>query len=321
VSFTKRKEAPRNASAEAVRALAALVRSGLPLRQAVTIWHRDAPAPLVPALRVAARRVSLGEAPERTLGRLDAVLGPDAHSLAVTFSLHGGTGADLTAMLDRLAATIDQRCDAIAAGRAAAAGALLSARVVAGLPLLLMAASPMAGAPLFDVVGVIMLIAGGGFAVGGLVWMSRLVPRPPEGDDVATMASGLAAAALLGGAPIHRVMNATAKVVTGPGAEELARVRRQVALGATWHEALGRSPDEGLAAMGAVIQRAVELGVPTAGALNSFAHSRRATALREFEAATRRAPVVMAAPLSLCILPAYALLGLGPYVRSLSFGG
>ena len=320
MNLTVRKEVGGDPSAEAVRALAGLVRSGLPPRLAVTIWHQDTPVSLAPALRVAARRITLGEAPERTLRRLAAVLGGDALSLAAMFSLHASTGANLPAMLDRLAVTIDQRSAWIEAGRAAAAGALLSARVVAGLPLLLIAASLMSGATLFDAPGILMLVSGAGFAVCGLVWMSRLVPQPPGGEDIATVTADLAAAALLGGAPIHRVMSAVAEVVTGPGADELARVRRRVAMGATWQDALGRSPDEGLAAIGAVIKRAVELGVPTAGALSWFACSRRDAALRKFEAATRRAPVLMAAPLSLCILPAYILLGLGPYVRSLSFG-
>jgi tight adherence protein B len=236
------------------------------------------------------------------------------------FALHSAVGADLPAMLDRLATTIEQRDAALEAGAAAGAGAVLSARVVAGLPFLLIPLSPMSGGPLFDFAGIAMLVIGAAMAIAGLLWMRKLIPRPPECEDAATMTAGLAAAALAGGAPIQRVLEAVADLLGGP-AEELNRVRRRVVLGASWSDALERSDDDGLAALGGVVRRALELGVPVADALEGFAASRRGEVVREFEAATRRAPVVMAAPLSLCILPSYALLGLGPYVRSLSFGG
>lgn len=308
-------------AAEAIRALAALIRSGVSEREAVARWHLDAPPVLQSDLRAAARRVALGDAPERAIAALDGTLGRDASSAAAMFSLSSAIGGDLPAMLDRLAATIEERAAAVRAGRAAAAGAVLSARVVAGLPLLLLAMSPIAGAPLFDPVGIAMLAAGSGFAVAGLVWMSRLVPRPLSHDDIATTTADLAGSALIGGSSVRLVLDAVTQVVRGPGAEELERVRRRVVLGISWHEALERSTDEGLCALGRVTKRALELGEPVSQALCEFASSRRAAALRDFEAATRRAPVFMAAPLSLCILPAYALLGLGPYVRSLSFGG
>jgi tight adherence protein B len=304
-----------------VRILAALMRSGAPARVALIEWHRDAPPPVRDALRVAGRRVSLGDDPHRALATLDDVLGTQAHSLVAMFALHAAVGADLPAMLDRLADTIDRHGAALEAGVAASAGAVLSARVVAGLPLLMIPLSPMSGGPLFDPAGVAMLVAGAALTVAGLVWMRRLIPRPPAGEDAATMTADLAAAALAGGAPIRRVLEAVAEVLPGPLSEDLNRARRRVALGASWHDALERSGDDGLCALGGVVGRALELGVPVADVLEGFAASRRAEAVRAFEAATRRAPVVMAAPLSLCILPAYALLGLGPYIRSLSFGG
>ena len=263
----------------------------------------------------------MGDDPPRALAWLEDVLGPEARSLAAMFALHAAVGADLPAMLDRLAHTIDDHASALDAGIAASAGAVLSARVVAGLPLLMILLSPMSGGPLFDPTGIAMLVAGATLAIAGLVWMKRLIPRPPSGGDAATMTADLAAAALAGGAPIRRVLEAVAEVLPSPLSEDLNRARRRVALGATWHAALERSGDEGLVALGGGVARALELGGPVADALEGFAASRRAEAMRAFEAATRRAPVLMAAPLSLCILPAYALLGLGPYVRSLSFGG
>ena len=304
-----------------MRVLAALVRSGVPARAALVEWHREAPSSVRNVLRSTGRRVTLGDDPQRALFRLEDVLGPEARSLAAMFALHASVGADLPTMLDRLAGAIEEHAAAREAGAAASAGAMLSARVVAGLPLLMILLSPMSGGPLFDPAGIAMLAAGAALAVAGLVWMRKLIPRPPDGDDTATRTAGLAAAALAGGAPIRRVLEAVADVLPGPLSEELNRARRRVTLGASWPSALERSDDDGLAALGSVIRRALELGVPVAGALEGFAASRRAEMARSFEAATRRAPVVMAAPLSLCILPAYALLGLGPYVRSLSFGG
>jgi tight adherence protein B len=308
-------------AAEAVRVLAAIIRSGVPARAALIAWPREAPPPVPPGLHTVARRVALGDEPGRALCTLHEALGPDAPSLAAMVSLHRSVGADLPAMLDRLADTIEQRAASLGAGEAAAAGAVLSGRVVAALPILLICLSPMSGAPLVDAIGMVMLGVGVALAVAGFLWMRKLIPRPPESEDAATLAASLIAAALAGGCPIARVLGAVADVAPEPAARDLLRVRRRVILGASWHGAMERSDDDGLVALGRVVKRALELGVPVADALDGFAAARRAAAMRAFEVATRRAPVVMAAPLSLCILPAYALLGLGPYVRSLSVGG
>jgi pilus assembly protein TadC len=62
---------------------------------------------------------------------------------------------------------------------------------------------------------------------------------------------------------------------------------------------------------------ATELGIPLSDSLSSLAQVRRAEAASDFEARLRRAPVMMAIPLSLCLLPSFFLIGFAPLLGSL----
>jgi pilus assembly protein TadC len=103
-----------------------------------------------------------------------------------------------------------------------------------------------------------------------------------------------------------------------PWGEGLARARRLAALGASWPEALRRA-DDGFGDLAAVIERATSSGSPVAAPLRSLAASRRLQAERSFEARLRRAPVVMVMPLTLCVLPSFAVLGLAPFLRGVAY--
>jgi hypothetical protein len=52
-----------------------------------------------------------------------------------------------------------------------------------------------------------------------------------------------------------------------------------------------------------------------------FAARRRAARSRDFDAAMRRAPVLMVVPLVICVLPSFLLLGVAPFLRGLSLSG
>jgi pilus assembly protein TadC len=99
------------------------------------------------------------------------------------------------------------------------------------------------------------------------------------------------------------------------------RERRLVRLGSSWTGALERSEDTGLAALAATIERAERTGTPIAAALVGFAKRRRQRLHLEFEAATKKAPVVMVVPLVLCVLPSFCLLALAPFLRGLALSG
>lgn len=296
-----------------LRRLAGCLRAGSAPRAALIRLHAEAAGPTRVPLARLARRLRLGEPAGRALTGLAAEL-PEARALVTVWSVHTRLGGDLPAIVDHLAATAERRAAEAAGGRAAAAGALLSGRLVCALPLVLVVLAPAARAPLFDVTGMAMLAAGVGLITAGMMWIDRLVPRPPAGDDLPAFVAEVLAAALEGGAPLGFVLGAVAATIPGPVFEP---VRRRVRLGASWPSALAASGDRSVAALGQCIEGALDLGTPIARTLAAFAADRRAAGRRRFEAALKRAPVLMVMPLSFCVLPAYALLGLGPYLRSL----
>jgi Flp pilus assembly protein TadB len=306
--------------AEALRALAGLLRAGMGPHAALREWHEDSPPAFRPDLLRMARRISLGRRPVDAVADLGRVLGDDAAGVAAVFAVHTELGGDVARVLDRLAAAIGRRASSGRAGRAASAGALLSGRLVAGLPLLLVPLAPLAEAPLLDALGMTMLMTGTALAVFGMWWIGRLIPRPPSADDPAALIADTVAAALRAGVPLGTALVSAAN---GPAAHlsaSLGRARRLVVLGAPWPEALSHSGDEVLAGIAAAVARAYRLGAPVADALEMHADFSREAAIHRFEESLRRAPVLMVLPLSFCVLPAYVVLGLGPYLRTMATG-
>ena len=305
--------------AEALRSLAALLRAGLGAHGALCEWRNDAPLVFRSELTRLARRLTLGRRPPECLADLHAVLGGDAHAVAAIFASHTELGGDAARVLDRLAGAIDRRAAAVRAARAAAAGALLSGRIVAGLPLLLLLLAPLSKAPLLDALGIAMMVVGTALAAAGMWWIGRLVPRPPSAEDPAALISDSVAAALRAGASLEAALESASLGPSADPAASLRRARRAVILGASWPDAL-RSGDRILAGMAVAVGRAYRLGTPVAEALELHADRCREVAIQRFEAALRRAPVLMVLPLSFCVLPAYAVLGLGPHLRTLASG-
>jgi Flp pilus assembly protein TadB len=306
--------------AEALRALAALLRAGLGPLAALREWYRDAPPNCRHSLLRMTRRISLGCPPAAALTGLREALGDDAAAVSAAITLHIELGGDVARVLERLAAAIDRRDASLRAGRAASAGALLSGRVVAGLPLLLVPLAPLADAPLVDALGLAMLISGAALAVMGIWWIGRLVPRPPASDDPEAIVADSIAAAARAGIPPSGAIEAAARGPVAHLAPALRKAQRLVILGAAWHEALVLSGDEALASIAGAVGRADRLGTPVADALESHADRCREIGIHRFEESLRRAPVLMVLPLSFCVLPAYAILGLGPYIRTMATG-
>ncbi|HEX6262355.1 MAG TPA: type II secretion system F family protein [Actinomycetota bacterium] len=104
--------------------------------------------------------------------------------------------------------------------------------------------------------------------------------------------------------------------VAEPLREALVRIRREVALGASWPSSLdhlGRRlalPD--LGRLASTLDRSSRLGAPAADPIRSLARDVRAERYAEVEARARRAPVTMLFPLVLCILPAFVLAAVLP---------
>lgn len=301
------------ARAEALRALAAVLRTGVNPRAAIVGWHRDAAEEVRPSLARLGRRLRLGEETERALTTVWWGMGPsDDSPLAAAFALHARLGGDLAATVDGVAAGLEARRAATEDGNSAGAGARLSARLIAGLPLAFLPLLPLQRAPLFDAAGLALFVVGAALAGAGMAWIARLVPRPPANDPAAD-AADLLAATLRGGAGLTQALDVVAEVTPA-----LAQARRMSRLGLRWSDALRRSEEEGPASLGATIDVAQREGVPLAGALEALAARRRADRARAHRTRLLRAPVLMVLPVVLCVLPSFLLLAVVPFIRGVS---
>lgn len=303
------------APSAALRSLAGLVRAGLPFVAAVRAWPDESPETLRPVLSAVAARVRLGDAPEEALAALGPSLGGDAATLAAIARLHAVSGCDAARLLEAAARAAERRAFLATTASGATAGAKLSGRIVAGLPLLFLPLVPAVGVSLFDRRGSLLLLAGVSLLLTGGWWIARLLPRPPEPDGVAWLAA-FVAAGFEAGVAVHDAIRVCSQTIPSLGAD-LAACARRVRLGASWSSALELSPDDGLRAVGAVFGRAERMGIPIAQSLDAFAARRSEEAEAAFDKAARRAPVLMVLPLTICILPAYVVLAVGPLLRGI----
>ncbi|MGH2701028.1 MAG: type II secretion system F family protein [Actinomycetota bacterium] len=304
--------------AAALRALSALLRAGLSPREALEVWHEDAPESLRCDLRRLARRLALGEPAPDALAVLESKLGPDAHSLQVTYAVAHILGGDLAHMVDDLAVTIERRRNALQTTLAAVAGMTLSARIVACLPLLCIPLMPASGASLLDGAGVLLIVLGVSLTLAGLRWMRYLTPKPPDAEDGVSAVARALARALGGGAGLHAALEVAAQHPPAAVAHELSYARRLTRLGLAWPPALERTGNAGLAGMSIALERAARKGLPAAEALDVFALQRDLQTMRALDHSVRRAPILMAVPLVVCVLPAFLLLGVVPFLRGLA---
>lgn len=302
--------------AGALHALSGLVRAGFPLRSSLVEWHRHAPPATSRLLESAARRLQLGYALDVALGPALTAFGAHGDLVLAVLMLHARHGGDVAGMLDACADACVRDVALGESASAAASGAVLSARLVAGLPLFFLPLS-LSTTTLLDPLGVGLVGTGAALGSVGFVWMNRLVPRAPRRDDVAWIAR-MCACVLRGGGNLTAALDAAADHAPVPIRERLEAARRLHGLGLAWEDALRSVDGEGLADVADVLTRGRRLGVPVVDALEGFAEGRHAAARREFEAVLRRAPVKMVLPLTTCILPSFAVLGIGPLLRALA---
>jgi tight adherence protein B len=133
---TRRKEALESDLAGVVAAIAAAMRSGRSLKQAIAHAAGEAEAPLGPALMAMADRSDLGVPFEVSLDRLVEEL-PSADVRLVTgvLRIHRRTGGALPGVLDQVAKTLRERRAAAREIRSLTAQARLSAVILGLLPI------------------------------------------------------------------------------------------------------------------------------------------------------------------------------------------
>jgi len=175
----------------------------------------------------------------------------------------------------------------------------------------------------------LLLVGGVAGALGGvvtLVVVHRLLgAREPAGvrrrreqvtRDLPQVVDLLAVTLSSGASPTH-ALTTVANAVVGPIVTDLRAAERSLALGrdpaTVWREVAARP---GLAALGRAIARAVETGASVSESLHRLAEDLHTTARLEAESKARAVGVRAAAPLGLCMLPAFVLTGVVPLVAS-----
>ena len=304
--------------AAALRSLAALLRAGVTPRDALIVWHEDAPHDLRPILQRMSRRLALGESTSGAITMLSSDFGSDGRCLQVLYGMAGRLGGDLPRSVDGLARAIDNRRAAWQNTLAAVAGMNLSGRIIAGVPLLCLPLLPASDVPLLDPTGLFFVNLGVALAVLGMRWMKHLTPRPPETEDGACTVARAAAVALGGGASLSTTMEAIALHAPDDVRTDLEHAHKLNRLGLSWPEGLRRTAHPGLTRMSVTLDRAARNGLPAAAGLEAFAAQRDAEAARELDRTIRRAPILMAVPLVACVLPSFLLLGVVPFMRGLT---
>jgi tight adherence protein B len=134
--MARRAEMMEEQLGQAVSVIAAGLRTGLSLLQAISLSADEVGAPLGATLRGLADRVSLGVPFPRSLDGWVAEVGvPEARLMAGVLSLQRRTGGDLPVVLDRLARTLRDRQAAAREVRSLTAQARLSGAILGFLPI------------------------------------------------------------------------------------------------------------------------------------------------------------------------------------------
>lgn len=160
--------------------------------------------------------------------------------------------------------------------------------------------------------------------VGCIRVLSRLEPRAVRQHRARIIAElpltiDLLAACLRGGGAWHASVEAVAEAVGGPLGETLAGVAARVRLGADpAREWLNLANDPTLAPLGRAAARAATGGAPVATTLARLARDQRRTARAAASARARTAGIRAVAPLGLCFLPAFILLGIVPAIAGMA---
>lgn len=202
-----------------------------------------------------------------------------------------------------------------ALSRARGPSATTLACVLAGSAVALVVAPP-AGV----VLGVLL-------AAAGPRLLHRLEPRAVRDEreqllQEIPLVLELLASCLVGGAPLADAASAVAAAVPGPAGRRLAAVAAALAVGSppgeAWSALCAGTPDDPLAPAARALARAADGGAPVASAVSRLAADARAEARSRGEQAARRVGVLAVAPLGLCFLPAFVLLGVVPVVAGLA---
>jgi tight adherence protein B len=240
-------------------------------------------------------------------------------------------GLALGRLSERMLDDLDGRLTHLGHTSSALAGARLTETILLLLPVGALGLGQSMGLTPFsfltgNALGVLLLLAGMMLACGGVLWTESLTVTVLGGVGRRAGPSGAGPAGaparvldtfaegLISGLPVADAWGAAASVVGDGDDGALTRVATLLALGAgsaAW-EPLRADPDYGPVARQAAAQ--TRSGARLAEGVRTQAARLRRDAADRSLAASERVLVVVAAPLTLCFLPAFILVGLVPLV-------
>ena len=170
------------------------------------------------------------------------------------------------------------------------------------------------------------VVAGATVTVVAALTLARLESSAARAERLqvtadAPLAAELLSAALAAGVPLERAVPVVADAISGPLGARMRRVDHLVSLGRPAASAWGTLGSEpALAPLVAAVARSARTGAPLADLLTLAAGDLRDQARAAARTEIRAASVRAVMPLGLCLLPAFALLGVAPLVGSLVSG-
>ncbi|WP_159944314.1 MULTISPECIES: type II secretion system F family protein [unclassified Nocardiopsis] len=185
------------------------------------------------------------------------------------------------------------------------------------------AAAFVAAVALLGVLGG-LLVAGAGLALVRARRRAARADRLPLTADLPVLI-GLIAAGVRAGATVPACLAAVSRAARGPLGTELSAVAERLRLGASPAEAWRRPAlPEPLVLVGRDLARAADTGAPVADLLDRHVADLRRALRSQAMARVERLGVLVVAPLGLCFLPAFVLVGIVPMAAELlsrSLGG
>lgn len=253
----------------------------------------------------------------------DAAARRTAASVVLACRFSHGLGAPMADILDAIGDSIDDAQAVAEARRVASAGPLMSARVLAALPLIGIVSALALGASPWQfytgaTVGRICALLGAAAWVAGIASCRRILARARSVDEDTdpALACDLVAAGLACGAAIPRVLDALAAACAR---ESLAWTAQALRLGVPWDEAWEETPDWAHPLRDALESSWTSGNAPETMLARSASWERRAR-LAEAKTRAEELSVRLVGPLSACFLPAFLALGIAPLLATLTGG-
>lgn len=253
----------------------------------------------------------------------DAAARRTAASVALACRFSHGLGAPMADILDAIGDSIDDAQAVAEARRVASAGPLMSARVLAALPLVGIVSALALGASPWQfytgaTVGRICALLGAAAWVAGIASCRRILARARSVDEDTdpALACDLVAAGLACGAAIPRVLDALAAACAR---ESLAWTARALRLGVCWADAWEETPEWAHPLRDALESSWTSGNAPETMLARSASWERRSR-LAEAKTRAEELSVRLVGPLGACFLPAFLALGIAPLLATLTGG-